>query len=154
MQECKKYSHYWKPKQVEGVEWLPKSFYQQCFPLEAQYLILFRDSSKKPTQSKKFCWNNDCVFTHTRRTSMMWCWPVTPSQHIVKYNNINSYSSTVFSSVCVLALTINVIMASPVEEQFSKASSNFAGELYQVSKNRFFWFSNLTAMLTVCLLQR
>lgn len=48
---------------------------------------------------------------------------------------INSLILAVFSSVCVLALTLsNVIMASPtnVDQQFAKASNTFAAELYQV----------------------
>lgn len=39
----------------------------------------------------------------------------------------------IFSSVCILALTLNVIMASPttVDQTFAKASNTFAAELYQ-----------------------
>lgn len=58
----------------------------------------------------------------------------TPNRNKPAALTIKSFSPAVFSSVCVLALTLtNVIMAqSNVDQQFSKASNTFAAELYQV----------------------
>jgi hypothetical protein len=64
----------------------------------------------------------------------------THHRNVAKYTKSSLYkfnSPAVFSSVCVLALTLtNVIMASPtnVDQQFSKAGNTFAAELYQVMR--------------------